>query len=325
MIIGCVCTTALSSTTLSGCNAEKARTLQTAAAQFRSESFAAIEAIDTLRQRELEAPPRNGLDARQTTVRSILNAKSDINPTLIELALNPNRPPQDDEWDAFIVDLKSQYDGFAGIFEQLDQSPIVGQKDVRASAEYAQRLTVQMALLSDALQKNPPVLTQYRSKVIVNLRQIRQEYQQIQTGVPPRSTFGTPTARQLELENQAAEALNEWQRIKQQEQQLLEATITQCTKAVTIGKEVIDLANRYDTLSLNDLNGALPRLFSTVSSLTGRDYSRTQSKLNRLLNDIKTDPLWRPVTQQFLNQVNNATNSRMPTATTAPPVPALVR
>jgi hypothetical protein len=300
MLLSCL----LSISLLTGCNIEKARTLQTAATQFRNEAILAIEAIDNLRQKELEAPTRNPNELRQTTVRSILSARSEITTDLIELALNPYRPPQDTEWAAFVTDLKAQYDGFASIFDKLSEGLIVGQSDVRQSAEYARTLTVQMALLADALQKNPPVLVQYRTKVIVNLRRIRQEYQRL--GV----VTDRPTPRQLELETQAGEALNEWQQIKQQEKQLLESTVTQCTKAVTVGKEVIELANRYDQLSVNDLSSAVPRIFGTLSSLTGQNYGRTQTRINRLLNDLRTDPLWQPITQRLIDRVNRANDSR---------------
>ncbi|MBE9028588.1 hypothetical protein IQ266_02305 [filamentous cyanobacterium LEGE 11480] len=287
---------------VSGCSVEKARTLQAAAAQFRNESLAAIAAIDNLRQRELEPPPRNAGDTRQETIRKLLNSKSPLNAELIELALNPYQPPRDREWEAFMTDLQSQYDGFAAIFDRLEGGAVVGNQDVQKSAEYARTLTVQMALFAEAIQKNPPVLVRHRSWVIANLRRVRRDYQ---------AASSNPT-RQNTLENQTGELLTQWQRLRQEERQILEATVRQCAKAVAIGKDVIELADRYDDLSLNEISLGVSRILTTASSLTGRDYSRTQSRLNRLIGDFQTDPFWQPVTRELFDRVNTAANRRNP-------------
>jgi ElaB/YqjD/DUF883 family membrane-anchored ribosome-binding protein len=104
--------------------------------------------------------------------------------------------------------------------------------------------------------------------------------------------------------------MDEWQQIKQEEQKLLETTVTQCTKAVAVGKEVIEMANRYDDLSLQQINRSIPQLFTTLSSFTGKDYRSIRSKADSLLRDLQTDPFWRTVTQQFLDRANEAANRR---------------
>jgi chromosome segregation ATPase len=316
----------LSSFTLNGCNEEKARSLQAAAIQFRTESLAAIDAIDNLRQRELAPPSRTAVEMRQSFVNRLLNSKSEINAALIDLAIDPYRAPNVAEWDAFITDLKSQYEGFASIFEQLEGGTFVGVGEVRKSAEYAKTLTVQMALLSDAIAANPPILTQYRSRVIIRLRQVRQDYQTIQGKIQAKesSSFSVPETlpqlitRRNELENQTGELMGEWQQIKQEEQKLLETTVTQCTKAVTIGKELIETANRYDDLSLNQLNLSIPRILSAAAGLTGRDYQSVQLKSARIVKDLQTDPFWRTLTQQLLDRANNAAANRTPSSPAKP-------
>jgi hypothetical protein len=305
-LLGLVCVSLVS-----GCSVEKAKTLQVAASQFRSESLAAIDAIDTLRQRELEAPPRSLVETRQDTIRRILNSQSPLNADLIELALNPDRVPPDPEWEAFVADMKVQYTGFSGIFDRLEGGAMVDSQAVKNSAVYAQRLTVQMALFADAIQKNPPVLVRHRSWVIANLRRVRRDYQALGNGAT--------TPRQSELERQTGELLAEWQRIRQEEQQLLEATVLQCTKAVAIGKDVIELANRYDDLSLSQLSLGVSQVLTTASSLTGRDYGRTQSQFDRLLGDLNRDPLWQPVTRSLLDRVNAAADGRNPPTGTLTP------
>ena len=58
---------------LGGC-AEKARTLQVGAAQFETESLAAIDRIDDLRRQELAAPPVSDAEAMANFVRFAGNA-----------------------------------------------------------------------------------------------------------------------------------------------------------------------------------------------------------------------------------------------------------
>ncbi len=318
---------------LGGCNEEKARSLQAVATQFRTESFAAIDAIDTLRKRELEQPSRSPTEIRQSFVNRLLNSKSEINANLIDLAIDPYRAPNVAEWDQFITELKSQYEGFANIFDQLEGGTLVGTGEVRKSAEYAKTLTVQMALLSEAIAANPPILTQYRSRVIIRLRQVRQDYQILQAKIQTKEANGAGiteslpqlTNRRSELENQTSELMGEWQRIKQDEQKLLETTVTQCTKAVTIGKSLIETANRYDDLSINQLNLTIPKILNAAAGLTGRDYSSVRLKSDRILKDLQTDPFWRTLTQQLLDRANNAAASRRATSLTVTPPASITK
>ncbi|MGI0494778.1 hypothetical protein ACN4EG_23575 [Alkalinema pantanalense CENA528] len=308
----------MGSLVLNGCSVEKARSLQNAASQFRNESSAAIDAIDTLRKRELEAPPRSAAEIRQSFINRLLNSKSELNSTLIELAIDPYQPPQVTEWDEFITDLRGQYDGFAAIFDQLEGGTIVGTSEVRKSAEYARTLTVQMALFADALNKNPPVLTQYRASVIIKLKKLRQDYQALMVKLKAREQDPYSGSESLQLlnqqksdmENRAGELMGEWQSVKQEEKRLLETTVTQCMKAVVMGKELIEIANRYDEINLNQLNAAIPRILTNASALTGRNYDVVKQRSTRILNELQTDPFWSGVTRTMLDRVNNVNRTR---------------
>jgi hypothetical protein len=312
--IGVIC---IGSVALNGCNVEKARSLQGAALQFRTEAVSAIDAIDTMRKRELEAPPRSPAEVRQSSINNILNSRSDLNARVIDLAIDPYRPPKVAEWDAFISDLKNQYEGFAEIFDQLDRRSVVSTDEVKKSAEYAKTLTVQMALLAKAISENPPVLTQYRTTVIVRLRKIRQDYQTVQVRIKNGDFSGNESLQQLnqrktDLENQTGDLLGQWQQIKQEEQKLLETTVAQCTKAAAIGKDLIEVANRYDKLSLSDLNAVIPRILTTASTFTGRDYGTVRLRATRIVSEIQSDPLWSKLAQRLIDRANTAVGSRIP-------------
>ena len=304
----------IASLSLGGCSVEKARALQGAAVQFKTESLAAIDAIDQMRQRELEAPPRSQSEIRQGFISRVLNSKVDLNSAVIDLAIDPFQPPKVAEWDDFIVDLRSQYEGFASIFDKLNSGALISQAEAKQSAEYARTLTVQMALLADAINKNPPMLGQYRSRTIVKLKKLRQDYQTLLTRL--KAGDGSETQqmnqRKSDLENQAGELMNEWQQIKQEEQKLLETTVVQCTKAATMGKELVEVANHYDDLEISQLNTLIPRILTTAAAFTGRDYGAVRVKATNLVSQIQSDPLWSGVTKTLLDRANTAAASRTP-------------
>ena len=212
----------LASLALSGCSPEKARSLQASALQFRNESLTAITAIDTLRKRELEAPPRNESDIQQTFISNILNSSVDLNSRNIDLAIDPYRVPNSTEWDDFVQDLKLQYEQFSDIFDNLNTKPAVSRDEMKKAGEHARKLTIQMALIAKALSENPPILTQYRTRTIVKLRKVRRDYQTLQL-----NSDNSTTQRKVDLENQTGELLNEWRSIQQDERTLLETTVAQ--------------------------------------------------------------------------------------------------
>ncbi len=303
----------VSSFSLGGCSVEKARALQGAAMQFKNESLLAINAIDTMRQKELEPPERSSTDVRQGFINRILNSSVDLNSAVLDLAIDPYKPPKVPKWDEFIADLHGQYEGFSSIFDKLDGAAQVDLKEVKKSAEYAKVLTVQMALLADAINKNPPRLNQYRAVVIIRLKKVRQDYQTVQTKLKNgtgNETLQQLTQRKAELENQTGEAMGEWLQIKQNEKKLLEVTVAQCTKAVIMGKELLEVANRYDDLDLNQLNAAIPRILTAASAFTGRDFGAISAKTSQIATDIRADPLWSDVTRRLVDRVNTASASR---------------
>lgn len=300
------------SVALSGCSVEKARALQGAALQFRNESLSAIDAIDTMRKRELEAPPKSSTEIRQAFINRILTSRVEVSGDVIDLAIDPYQPPKVQEWDTFISDLRNQYEGFSEIFEKLDSKSMISRDEVKKSAEYAKTLTVQMALLAKAISDNPPVLIQHRTMTIVKLQTIKREYQSVQARIKAGETQPALIQRKAELEDQTGAMLEQWQQIKQTEQRLLETTVAQCMKAATVGKDVIETANHYDELDLNQLNALVPRVLTTASMLTGRDYSSLRTKATRIVSDIQTDPLWSTVAQKFLDRVNTAAQTRLP-------------
>jgi hypothetical protein len=302
---------------LSGCNQEKARVLKGAAVEFRNESLAAIDAIDTMHRRELEAPPRSPADVRRSFVSQILQSKSPIDAALIDLAIDPFQPPSDPEWESFVTDLRSQYEDFAQIFTQLEAGGLVAADDVRRSAEYAQKLTVQMTLFADAISRNPPVLHRYRNAVILDLRKQRQAYQKIQAKLkenPDANNAPQLTEQRNQIETRVGELMDQWQQVKAEEQKLLQSTLEQCLKAAVLGKELGQLVSRYDDLSLDQISLAIPRILDVASAIDGKDFTTLQLRAATLSTQIQQDPLWNQVATASISRINRAVDQRTQTA-----------
>lgn len=312
-----------SSSLLTGCNVEKARAIQGAAVQFRAESLAAISALDEMHRQELAPPPRSPAEIRREFISNILGSSRDADAELVELAIDPYQPPAYPAWDDFILEVKGQYINFAAIFDKLDSGALVSQQEVRQSAEYAQKLTVQMALFADALSKNPPVLYRQRNVIVKKLRDHQRQYRALQTQI--RNDYGTVDAapgslrdRLRDIENQVGEMLGVWQQVREQEQRLLDTTLAQCLKAAVLGKELGQLIAQYDQLDLSRINILVPRILNAAATITGRDYGTLQVRATGLISEIRRDPLWSKVTSELTDRVNAAIAARSQPANAFP-------
>lgn len=322
----------LASSGLGGCTPEKARALASAAVQFRVESLAAIDAIDTMRRRELEPPPRSQTDVRNTFINSVLNYRAGVGdldngltPQIVDLAIDPYAVTLDDatnqDWNNFIAKLRNQYITFASIYDQLEGGSFLATDAVRNSAQQAKLLTLQMAYFSLCIDAHPPQLLQYRSAIVADLEKLRQTYQQQQQEVETLRQAGIQVGgsddrleqlltQQRQIQDQTGALMEQWQQVKLTEQRLLETTVTQTLKAATLGKELGDLSGRYEQISLDDLNLLIPRILNRTALITGRDYGSLKLQAATVVTQIETDPLWKDVTNLALREVNQAVGKR---------------
>jgi hypothetical protein len=106
------------------------------------------------------------------------------------------------------------------------------------------------------------------ARTIVKLRKVRRDYQTLQLNSDNLNSDNNVTQRKADLENQTGELLNEWRSIQQEERVLLE-TITQCMRAATMGKQVIEAAD-HDDLDIAQLNGLIPTYSLTASGFRAK-------------------------------------------------------
>lgn len=307
---------------LSSCTLEKARALRIGAVQFKAESFTCIDAIDTMRQRELESPPQLQAEVQREFVNNILTSDSPIIlPDEIELARSPNavtlEPSTEKAWADFVSKLKEQYGAFAAIYDRLEAGSYLAAEAVSKSAEHAENLSLQMAAFAKVLVENPPALIQSRTDISAKLTRLKREYQQ--------RLASNADEQSLELlRQQAGEYLNEWEQVSQKEQELLKSTITPCLKAAVLGKELRQLSDRYETLDLDTLNSIIARIFDTAASLTGQDYNALKLKATTLIAEIQDDEHLKPVVEEILQEVNQGVTSRNPSISDSEELPVPV-
>lgn len=291
--------------TLSGCTPEKARSLQIAAVQFKAESVAAIQAIEEMHRRELELPPQLQEKARNDFIDGVLNPEVQINNSIdVEklTQINSSARPAP-EWDTFVADLNNQYSQFEAIFNDLEKGSFLAAQSVKKSAQPAQILTVQMALFANEITENPPQLYRYRTAHVVKLRKLRSQYQQ-------RVENQASEQEIQQLRNQVGDLMDEWQQIESDEQELLIATVAQCTKAATLGTDLSQLIERYDKLNLSDLNSIIATVLEKGSSITGRDSNQLKLQVTAVNNAINQDATLKTFADGLLEQVGGAVNGR---------------
>ena len=294
--------------TLSSCTPEKAKALRLGAVQFKAESFACIDAIDIMRQRELEPPPRTSEEARKNFIDNILISDSKlIDEEEIEFARNPDAieidPEVEKKWATFISNMNTQYGSFAAIYDRVEQGSFLAAEPVKNSAKYADKLTLQMAAFANTIDEAPPELLQYRTDIAAQLTQLKRDYQ--------KEVANGASEENLEpFRIRAGELLDRWEEVKLQEKELRDTTVAQCLKAAVLGQELRPLIDRYDQLNLDDINFIISDIFDTVASITGLDYSALKQKTTTLIVKLQEDEVLKPFAEKILAEVGGAVSSR---------------
>jgi hypothetical protein len=310
---------ALVTISLSGCTPEKAKALRVGAVQFKSESLGCIVAIDTMRQKELEAPARTAEEAHNDFVNNILGLNDVHDEAIeedddlsieeeIELARYPNAfhldPGVEEKWATFVSDMNNQYSSFAAIYENLEQGSFLAAEPVENSAEYADKLTLQMAAFANSIEKAPPELIQYRADIAFQLIELKQEV-----------ADGASDENLEQIKTKAGELLDRLEKVELQEQELRDTTVSQCLKAAVLGQELRPLIDSYDQLNLDDINLIISGILDTVGSINGLDYSALKQKTTALIVKLQEDEVLKPFAEKILTEVGEAVGSRNPTRT----------
>lgn len=285
---------------LMGCTPEKAQALRTAAVQFRSESLAAINALEVMLDKEIAEPPRSETEAAGQFAKNLLElpASQPLSAEIIRRALNPDavtlNPEVAQRKANLFGEVRAQYAAFAAIFDQLEAGSFLARDAVARATPYADKLTLQMAAFAKSVTEHPPQLIQFRNALIARMDAARKD----------AALSAEEKSRRLR------ELRDEWLLLEAGERDLQRSVVELCLKAATLGREVSRLSRTYGDLSLEDINFAVQRALDVAGQLTGKDVTALAAKASEVYASIRDDSIWSSVAGQTLDEINKVRASQ---------------
>lgn len=278
-----------------GCSAEKAKALSSLAIQFKVEAVAALDLIDQMRARELEAPPRPRVEAAREFATAVLAQEGPLVPSTLNVVADPfTVPAAESDWNLRSAELRTQYALFADMFADLVKGSYFAKDPVAASKKIAADLTLQLLAFADSIDKNPPVFIQRRAALIVDIERVRMNKEMTQ-------------AQKLDA---IAPYLERWETLLRDERRLGDEVIAQCLKAAMLGRQVRKLADEYERLSLDDISSIVVDALDTAGAITGRDATDVKNKVAETIANVKADPIWKDRADEVLANIARAAAQR---------------
>jgi len=269
-------------TPTAGCTKEKADAIKNAAEQFRVESKAALTQISNLAKQHAELPAMtneeevNALAATFATVPpekviDFVNSKIEVSGRFDALSASA---------DEDLRKMQDVYDLFANMYRSLSKGHFFAGSAVKQSKIYAIKLTMQMVQFAGEIRDNPYQL-HARHLLLV------EKYKNAQKMTDPKQKDAAVILASQELIQ-----------LRDLEKKANQDAIAQCLKAAEAGKVIIDLIDRYNTLSVADVLDLTRNALAIVNDISGGDPHIT-SMIGRyddfVKNKIATDPLWKAV------------------------------
>jgi len=260
--------------TLAAC-AHKAKVIQVGAAQFEAESLAAIEKIDRLRQKEVEAMPLPPEKASELFVKGLKNSSGEITLKTLRGLIEPLKtetPVSEAQWQAFLLKMRQQYTTFAATFASLDMGYFAAASNVKKTAPILDKLISQMAAFAQSTKDNPAEFLRERSAIAAEIEKVRDT----------KPFTEVTDLKFLEIERRLRE-------IDAAEKQITRETIEQALKAATLGTELRNLLMNYSKLSIDDISEGLSVAFRLAGSIPGLDISELKARTDDLVKKVKDD------------------------------------
>lgn len=259
---------------LGGC-ASKTKLIQAGAAQFESESRAAIEKIDQLRQKEIEVPSISQQEASEQFVQLVTGSSGSITLKTLDFLIDPLKteaPKSEAEWQAFLQKLRLQYTTFAATFASLEAGSLFAVDDVKDTLPILDKLIAQMAAFSHALRENPATFIRERAAIAIELEDVRDA----------DTPADIKKIKLLDLERRLRD-------IAAAEKEMTRSTIEQTVKAAKLGTELRQLIMSYDELNVDGISEGLMTAFKIVGGIPGLNISGLQAETAKILEEINKD------------------------------------
>ena len=260
-----------------GACTEKARYIQLGAAQFETESLAAIERIDNLRVLETQVQPLPPEEATALFVESIERSTGEISRAALKVISEPfadSEGSSEAQWQAFLQDLRVQYSAFSRTFASLDKGTLFAAPAVEKTIPHLDNLVAQMAAFASSISENPAEFTRERAEIAEALEATRDD-------------------ASLSVDQRRSGLRNLERRLRDvidAEREATREAIEQALKSVQVGTNLRALLEDYGTLSLSDIADGLSVGFALATDASGQDLSSLQARTESVIAEIKSDP-----------------------------------
>lgn len=280
---------------LIGCTAEKAKALRIGAIQFKNESQAAVRLIDETIGLEYSSGARTRAGANVEFAETIIAFREDgreLTPEVIEFAREPFAvevdPATETAQRELVASLQRQYSAFGDAFEGLEHGFLFSAEAVKAAGPAARRLTAQLVVFANAWSEQPPRFLQRRTALLVRMEDVAD-------------------AEDIAIEQKKrllSDLNEEWEDLLNEEEIAQRAVVEQCLKAAAIGYEVQGLIDRFDKVTLEDIQDFVAFALTQAGQLTGEDFSSLSQQSVSFLERLREDPVWRESVEIALEQMN---------------------
>lgn len=165
-------------TLLAACS-QKAETLKLSVSQFGSATEQAFDKYDDAYGTQFAPFPKSDSAKRSEFVTNIKDFTGKVTPANIDTLLDPDAvkvdPDVQHEWQDTLKSLRSQYQQFVAIFDNIEAGSALGASAVKDSGPILEKLRKQLVTISDDFTRTPPQFLTRRSSLIAELNKIRSQ------------------------------------------------------------------------------------------------------------------------------------------------------
>jgi hypothetical protein len=163
-------------TLLAACS-QKAETLKLSVTQFGSATEQAFDKYNDAYSTQFAPFPKSGSAKQRAFVANIEAFTGKVTAANIDTLLDPDAvkidPDVARQWQDTLKDLRSQYQQFVAIFDNIEAGSALGASAVTQSGPILEKLRKQLATISTDFAKTPPQFVTRRGTLIAELNQIK--------------------------------------------------------------------------------------------------------------------------------------------------------
>ena len=259
---------------ISGCSPEKAEALLTSIKAFESKSLLALDQYELLLRESDDGIPKTMNDAFSRTVDAIENGNLDavnLNSILPYFSTRTNNQ-SDSKIAREIAQIRVVYSSIRESYESLPQGSILGARYVPCGLNVVARATGQLINFADILDKSPLYPDYIRLQI--------SEYKILVQNGDLRAA-----REQLEVIAQNIKIYDE------KHNQTIRLTLA----AVEDGRNVYELLESYNQVSVTDILGIVQFGLDFLGSVRDVDVSRAVSRLESIEAEFGDDGYWQRV------------------------------